>query len=304
MDKILVTDSLFIFDEHVKQLEDAGYAVERLDKTKATEEELIQAVRGKVGYILGGVEKVTDKVIQAGDSLQAIVFTGTAWDGFVTGKDTAQQNGVKIANTPHLNAGAVAEWVFSTGMAMSRHLFALGRTGDKTLPTSLGLSELQVGIVGLGHVGERTAALFTSVGANVSYWSQSPKESQLAYKELDTLLAESDLVLVCVSAAAGAGWLDGAKLSKLKPGAVVNCLTDTVLNEEDLLAALSNGGIRAYLDWTPKSPAYKNLPVDTFYCSNQSTAYNTRQANKAISDAAVSSLINLLQTGEDKYRVL
>lgn len=52
--KILVTDTLFIFDEHVKQMEAAGYEVVRLDKPKATEEELQEAIKDKVGYILGG----------------------------------------------------------------------------------------------------------------------------------------------------------------------------------------------------------------------------------------------------------
>lgn len=32
--KILVTDALFITEEHVKQIEDAGYEVERLEKSK------------------------------------------------------------------------------------------------------------------------------------------------------------------------------------------------------------------------------------------------------------------------------
>ena len=52
---ILVTDTLFIFDEHVKQLENAGYEVLRTEKTDMSEDELCQAVKGKVGYILGGV---------------------------------------------------------------------------------------------------------------------------------------------------------------------------------------------------------------------------------------------------------
>lgn len=52
--KILVTDSLFIKAKHVKKLEVAGYVVERLDKPNATEDELCEAVKGKVGYILGG----------------------------------------------------------------------------------------------------------------------------------------------------------------------------------------------------------------------------------------------------------
>ena len=52
---ILVTDNLFIFPEHEAKLREAGYEIERLDKPEATEEELIEAVKGKVGYILGGI---------------------------------------------------------------------------------------------------------------------------------------------------------------------------------------------------------------------------------------------------------
>lgn len=54
MDKILVTDTLFIFPEHEARLRDAGFEIERLPKPDATGEELIEAVKGKVGYILGG----------------------------------------------------------------------------------------------------------------------------------------------------------------------------------------------------------------------------------------------------------
>ncbi len=92
--KVLVTDSLFIKDKHVKLLEAAGYEVERLDKPSATEEELCDAVRGKVGYILGGIEKVTDKVIESADGLKAIVFTGTGWQGFIPGHDLATKRGI------------------------------------------------------------------------------------------------------------------------------------------------------------------------------------------------------------------
>ncbi len=46
-EKILITDSLFIFPENEKQLLDAGYEIERLNKLSATEEELCEAVKGK-----------------------------------------------------------------------------------------------------------------------------------------------------------------------------------------------------------------------------------------------------------------
>lgn len=77
--KILITDTLFIFDTHLKQLELAGYEIERLSKPDATEDELCQAVKGKVGYILGGIEKITGKVIESADKLKVIVFTGSGY---------------------------------------------------------------------------------------------------------------------------------------------------------------------------------------------------------------------------------
>ncbi len=52
--KILVTDTLFIFDEHVKKFKDAGYEVVRVKKPDMSEGELVEAIKGKVGYVLGG----------------------------------------------------------------------------------------------------------------------------------------------------------------------------------------------------------------------------------------------------------
>jgi len=302
--KILVTDSLFIFDEHIKQLRDAGYEVERLDQPNASEEELCEAIKGKVGYILGGIEKVTDKVIESADQLRAVVFTGTAWKGFVLGHELATKKGIAIANAPHANAGSVAEWAIAGALAMTRNLFALGRTGDKTFQTTYSLNELIVGIVGLGHIGSQLAELFKSAGAKeVVYWSHSKKQSSFKRLELNDLLKTSDIVCFCVSADAGHGWLDKDKMTLLKDGALLTCLTDDVLNEDDLLKELKSERIRAFLDWTPKDKGYKNLPLDIFYCSNESTAYNTHAANKLASDWATQSLLNLLSSGKDKHLV-
>ena len=303
--KILVTDTLFIFDEQMSQLKDAGYDVERLPKPNATEAELCEAVKGKVGYILGGVEKVTDKVIEAADELEAIVFTGTSWKYFVTGWESAQKRGIKIASAPHANARAVAEWTFAAGMAMVRNLFALGKTGDKTFESVRSIEELQVGIIGLGHIGERLAELFTGVGAKrVVYWNRSDKQVPYERLEMDEVLKSSDIVLVCVSGDVGKGWLDKEKLLLIKDNTIVTCLADESLDEEALLVELQSGRIKAFLDWTPKPVGYKELPLDIFYCSNESAAYNTQAANKLASDWATESMINLLTTGEDRFRAI
>lgn len=89
MDTILITDSLFISKDHEQQLKDAGFAVERLDKPKASEEELIAAIKGKSAYILGGVERVTGPIINAADKLKVIAITGSDWQGFVPAYEAA-----------------------------------------------------------------------------------------------------------------------------------------------------------------------------------------------------------------------
>jgi len=126
--KVLITDTLFIGDEHVKQIEDAGYEVERLDKPNATEDELIEALQGKVGYVLGGIEKVTDKVIESTDQLKVIAFTGADWQALITGWEKAKEKGIKISNAPGANSPAVAELALTLTLAMQRNLFELGRT--------------------------------------------------------------------------------------------------------------------------------------------------------------------------------
>ncbi len=56
MKSILITDSQFILPEHEEKLSEAGFEIERLNKPQATEEELIEALKGKDGYVLGGIE--------------------------------------------------------------------------------------------------------------------------------------------------------------------------------------------------------------------------------------------------------
>lgn len=300
--KILVTDSLFIFDEHIAKLEAAGYEVERLDNPKATEAELIAAVKGKVGYVIGGIEKVTEPVLAAADSLKAIVFTGTAYKFFIPSWEKATEQGIAIANAPHANAQAVAEWLFATGVSMLRNLYALGRTGDKTFQTTHSLSEQQVGIIGLGHVGAYAGAMFEGVGAKkVVFWNRSDKLTNFEKLELDELLKTSDII--CVSVGHGAGkLLDSSRLGLVKDGAIITAI-EHAIDEDALLTELQSGRIKACLEWTPKNEAFKKLPLDVFYCSNETTAYNTFSANQLASDWATDSMINLLTSGNDKYRV-
>lgn len=309
--KVLITDSLFIFSEHEKMLVDAGYEIERLDKPEPSEDELVRAIKGKAGYILGGIEHVTEKVIDAGDELKVIVFTGIGYKDFIPAWEYAMKKGIAIANVPDGPTHAVSEWAITMALAMNRGIFDLGRTGDKKFMTTTGIEGQNVGIIGLGRIGKHiTEMIKVFRPASVSYYSRHKHEDvekslNIVYKDLNTLLSESDIVFLCVSKDAGDNFLGKEELSHMKDGALlVSFVGASYVNQEALLAELKSGRIRAVSDHPLKDEESKKLPLGTWFCFNASNAFNTKTEIKLTSDMATKSLLNLLSTGNDEYKII
>jgi phosphoglycerate dehydrogenase-like enzyme len=305
---ILITDSLFIFPEHEKMLREAGFEIERLDKPMATEEELVEAIKGKSGYILGGIEKVTDRVIEAGNELKAIVFTGSDWRHFIPGHALATQKGIAIANAPGANTYAVAEYTVALMMAMTRGIFELGRTGKVSFQVRPSLRELTVGIIGMGNIGTKVAHFLKGLETNeIIYNSRHhkpdvEKETGAIFTDLDTLLKTSDIVTLHFSKEAGDGFINAEKLAMMKDGALlVNCGFTGAVDKDALLAELQTGRLRAAHD-DPLGQGFEALPLNVWYGSNSHTAFNTHEANLKASDMATQSIINLLTKNTDQYK--
>lgn len=304
--KILITDSLFILPENEEKLRLAGFEIERLDKPQATEDELIQAIKGKDGYILGGIEILTNKIIDAGDKLKAIVFTGIGYKDFIPNHEYVSSKGIAIANTPDAPTHAVAEWAITMALAMNRNIFDLGRTGDKKFITSKGIENQHIGIVGLGRIGKEIAKMVQPFRpATVSYWSKNQKETFAGgYKELNTLLNESDIVFLCVSKDAGKSFFGKEQFAQMKDGGLlVSFIHKGPLDEEALLAELKTNRIRAVSDYPAHNEEFNNLSLGVWYNFNASNAFNTESGIKRCSDNATESIINLLTNGEDINKV-
>lgn len=309
METILVTDSLFIGTDHERSLRNAGFAVERLDKPRASEEELLQAVPGKAGYILGGIEEVTPAVLRAADQLRAISVTAADWRNFIPAADVATERGIAISSTPGANAESVAEYALTTMLAFTRRIFALGPPGDVQFATTRSLSECSVGLVGMGAIAQRLTVMLRAMGVlEIRYYSRTRKPEVeerlgLSYVDFDTLLAASDILSLHASGEAGAGYFDGEAMSLMKPDALLidTSFTDAV-DRDALLQALNDGRIRAALDHEVDN-RFSALPLDRFWHSNSHTGFNTTSALRRMSDMATQSMINLLTTGEDPYRV-
>lgn len=178
--------------------------------------------------------------------------------------------GVPVANTAGANARSVAEWAVGAAFALCRQL-AWGdrrmREGAWPQPELLArgtreVRSLRVGVLGYGAIGAETAGLFAALGCPVSYWSRRRRAEAVAeYRELDDLLASSDILVVALPLTPQtAGLLGPERLAKLPRGALlINVARGGIVPDEAVLEALESGRLGgAALDVFEREP----LPAD------------------------------------------
>lgn len=304
-----MTDTLYIRPQHVQQLQAIGLQVERLERSRATEAELIQAIQGKIGYILGGSELVTANVIAAANELQAIAVTSDMWEELIPGYEQATERGILIANAPGANAYSVAEYTLTLILMMLRRPLELGSTGTtKFMPTG-SIVDARVGIIGMGRIGELLARMLVGLGAtDVVYWSRQARpdlqdELGIRFMSLEELVATADVITTHVPSSAGE-LLSRNLLHTTKKGVVlINTGSENTYNIDGLYDLLIDQKARAAFDFPIDEHRFSKLTAETWFYSNGTTGYNTYEAAQLASDMATQSLINMLTTGTDDYRV-
>jgi phosphoglycerate dehydrogenase-like enzyme len=129
------------------------------------------------------------------------------------------------------------------------------------------LNGSRIGLLGLGKIGSRMAAIAKGFGMEVSAWSQNLTEANAAMHgaslapSLDALLAESDFVSVhLVLGDRTRGLLGREQLRRMKPTAyLINTARAAIIDRSALIEALREGWIAgAGLDVFETEP----LPAD------------------------------------------
>jgi D-3-phosphoglycerate dehydrogenase / 2-oxoglutarate reductase len=308
MKKILITGDLFIFLEHENMLRDAGFEFERLKLSgnPNSEEELCKAIKGKHGYILGGIEQVSAKVIDAANQLEAIVFTGAGYKRFIPAWKYATQKGIAISNVPDGPTQAVAEWALSSALVMNRGFFALGGENEQTFITTSGLENTTIGIIGLGRIGSRIAEMVQVFNPRqILYHSRhryidKEKLANLIYEEdISKLLQKSDIIFLCVSDDAGKNFFTDKDFANMKEGPLlVSFAHPGIINTNALFHALQAGKIRAISDYQ-MDPRFQSFPRSIWFSFKESNAFNTTSSLQYTSTKAIHSIINLITKGRD-----
>ncbi len=294
---LLITDSFFISPEHVQKLTDAGYAVQRLDKAAATEDELIEALRGVSVYIIGGIEQVTDKVLETTDSLESIIFTGVDYSKFIPGEETAKRKNIKLLNAPGANAIAVAEFAVAVALSMQRQLFTISRNGDKKFITTKSVEDSVIGIIGAGNIGQRIMSAISAYKPQKQlYFNRSKKDVKAELTDLDDLVASSDIIFLTLPASAGTVF-NSSLIAKIKKDALlVSISPNNLIDYEALLKRLKTNEIRAAVDWPSPSEAFNELSLDTWLSFNSHSAYNTQKALSNVNDSVTDTAISILSS--------
>jgi glyoxylate reductase len=176
------------------------------------------------------------------------------------------ERGVVVTNTPGVLDTAVADLAFALILATRRHVAAgdrFVRSGAWSASWSEGALAEEVtgstlGIVGLGRIGSAVARRARGFELRVLYAQRHPVDTELAeYRDLDELLAESDVVSVHVPLTPETeGLIDARRLSLLREGTVlVNTARGGIVDEAALVAELVSGRIHAGLDVFAHEPA-------------------------------------------------
>lgn len=166
--------------------------------------------------------------------------------------DAARERGIAVSNMVGANAQAVAEGALMLMLAVLRRVVPLDaatRSGtgwpiDPTLADRIGeIAGRTVGLVGHGQIARALEAPLVALGARVLHTTGSRRDGDEAWRSLDELLAESDVVSLHLPlTAATRGLLGARRLARMKPGAVlVNTARGGLVDEAALVDALESG---------------------------------------------------------------
>lgn len=163
----------------------------------------------------------------------------------------ARERGVAVLNTPDPPVQAVAELALTMMLALSRNLprqALAARAREWTRMDAYLLGGRRVGIIGLGRIGRRVAALVRAFGSEI--WAADPAADAawcaahgVTLVTLDALLAGCDIVSIHASRSTGTPFTIGAtELARMRPGGIlINLGRGDMVDEPALHDALVSG---------------------------------------------------------------
>jgi len=197
------------------------------------------------------------------EQLPKLKYIGVLATGYnVVDIEAAREHGIIVTNVPAYSTESVAQMVFAHLLTIANrteHYADLNRDGRWSSNTDFcywdtELTELAgktFGIVGLGNIGRRVAAIAQAFGMRVAAYTSKRAEdlpSGIAKLTIDELLQSADVVsLHCPLTPDTRHLINSHTLQLMKPSAVlINTGRGPLVNDQDVAEALKANRLRAY----------------------------------------------------------
>lgn len=188
----------------------------------------------------------------------------------------AAQKGIPVKNAVGYSTESVVQITFTMLLSLVARLpyfdnvvksgkYSAGRSFTDVSNVFWELRGKKMGIIGLGNIGSRVAAIANSFGMEVRYFATSGVAHSREYEavELERLMAESDVISIHAPLNERTNALVGYKQLKLmkRSAYILNMGRGGIIKEEDLVRALNEGLIAgAGVDVYTKEPLPKESP--------------------------------------------
>jgi glyoxylate reductase len=275
-----------------------GPALEELGDVEVVPLALLDAPRSEIEGLVVANEPIPLELLPG---LRVVANFGVGYDRIDVA--ACAERGVVVTNTPGVLDAATADLAMALLLAARRRVVEgdrLVRSGTWSGSWADGgfveeVTGSTLGIVGLGRIGSAVARRARSFELRVLYTQRTRVETDLGeYRELDALLAESDVVTLHVPLTAETdGLVDARRLALLRDGAcLVNTARGEIVNEPALVAELVSGRISAGLDVFANEP---EVPPELLALPNVVLTPHigsaTRQAREGMTRLVVDNLL-------------
>lgn len=212
--------------------------------------------------------RLTEQEFPLMGKCRAVIRYGMGYDNINV--EAATRAGIPVSIVPGTASEEVASHAFALGLALARRLPAgeaaireFGWAGIIGYDTPV-LSQLEVGIVGMGRIGQHVARMYSAVGAQVRAYDPFVTESFVEMADLADVLENSDVISLHLPLNDDT-WnlVSGEVLKRMRKGAVVvNVSRGGLIDEVALAAALRSGHIAgAGIDTFTREPLDPEHPL-------------------------------------------
>ena len=200
--------------------------------------------------------KLNRENLPAAKNLKLICVAATGYDNIDT--VFCKEHGIAVCNVPDYSSNSVAQLTSAIVLALSVHLssytdfvktgaYSSSGVANRLTPVYYELAGLTWGVVGLGNIGKKVAAVAEALGCKVIACKRTPEDGYTC-TDIDTLCKEADIITLHTPLTPDTiNLINQERIAMMKDGVIlVNAARGAVTDETAIAEAVKNGKIGGF----------------------------------------------------------